>query len=137
MPFVFTASEVAEELTSTMEKALGKIADWKAHILRTQNQEEGRYKALEELQTHQLFIVMDWAMKFLPAFYREKQSDFFGQKGMSWHVSVAIFRAEDGSLKVFGLARHYLFHLYFYFGTSQVQCILSQWILYFKEDTLR
>lgn len=50
-------------------------------------------------------------MKFLPALYREKQSDFFGQKGMSWHVSVAIFRAEDGSLKhktfnhIFGAVR--------------------------------
>uniref|UniRef100_A0A8W8NIJ4 C2H2-type domain-containing protein n=1 Tax=Magallana gigas TaxID=29159 RepID=A0A8W8NIJ4_MAGGI len=92
-------SDVAEELALTAEKALEKISDWKAHILRTQNQEEGRYRALEELQPHQLLIIMDWAMKFLPALYREKQSDFFGQKGMSWHVSVAIFRAEDGSLK--------------------------------------
>jgi hypothetical protein len=98
--FIFTASDIAEELMLTAEKALERISDWKAHILRTQNQEEGRYKALEELQEHQLLIVMDWAMKFLPALYREKQSDFFGQKGMSWHVSVAIFRAEDRSLKV-------------------------------------
>lgn len=97
---MFTASDIAEELALTAEKALEKISDWKAHILRTQNQEEGRYRALEELQPHQLLIIMDWAMKFLPALYREKQSDFFGQKGMSWHVSVAIFRAEDGSLKV-------------------------------------
>ncbi|VDI74407.1 Hypothetical predicted protein, partial [Mytilus galloprovincialis] len=44
-------------------------------------------------------IVMDWARTFLPALFREKQSDFFGQKGMSWHVTAAIFKAEDGSLK--------------------------------------
>ncbi|XP_062571575.1 uncharacterized protein LOC134233610 [Saccostrea cucullata] len=93
------SSEMVEELSIRVEKAIEKISDWKAHILRTQNQEEGRYKILEELQPHQLLIIMDWAMKFIPAMYREKQSDFFGQKGMSWHISVAVFRAEDGSLK--------------------------------------
>ena len=30
---------------------------------------------------------MDWAMKFLQLRYREKQSDWYGNRGLSWHVS--------------------------------------------------
>ncbi|XP_076111669.1 uncharacterized protein LOC143079930 [Mytilus galloprovincialis] len=41
---------------------------------------------------------MDWAMKFLPLAFREKQSDWFGQKGVNWHVSVCIFKDENQNL---------------------------------------
>lgn len=33
---------------------------------------------------------MDWAMKFLPSIDREKQTDFYGKKGINWHVSVVL-----------------------------------------------
>ncbi|CAC5416082.1 unnamed protein product [Mytilus coruscus] len=41
---------------------------------------------------------MDWAMKFLPMRYREKQTDWFGQRGKHWHVSVCIYRDESGEI---------------------------------------
>ena len=34
-------------------------------------------------------------MKFLPFQFRETQSDFFGKRGISWHVSCVITRSED------------------------------------------
>ena len=76
------------------------IESWKAHILRTINQDRGRTELLEGLNSHQILIVIDWAMKFLPLLHREKQSDWFGQKGISWHVAVGITKDLDGSLKV-------------------------------------
>ncbi|CAC5400229.1 unnamed protein product [Mytilus coruscus] len=91
--------DIKEDLENSINIDFEKVTEWQAHVLRTNNQEECRLKLLDELDKHQLLIVMDWAMKCLPLLYREKQSDFFGQKGMSWHVSVAIFRAEDKSLK--------------------------------------
>ena len=33
-------------------------------------------------------MTQDWAMKFLPVKYREAQSDWYGKRGISWHVSV-------------------------------------------------
>ncbi|CAC5391175.1 unnamed protein product [Mytilus coruscus] len=42
---------------------------------------------------------MDWVMKFLPMSLREKQSDWFGQKGVNWHVSVCIYKSENEELK--------------------------------------
>ena len=35
-------------------------------------------------------LVMDWAMKFKQLRYREKQSDSYGKRGPSWHISTAI-----------------------------------------------
>ena len=35
---------------------------------------------------------MDWAMNLLQLKYREKQSDWFGKRGLSWHISTVITR---------------------------------------------
>lgn len=35
-------------------------------------------------------IVADWAMKFEQTNFREKQSDWYGKRGLSWHVSSVI-----------------------------------------------
>ena len=39
-------------------------------------------------------VVMDWAVKFLQMKYREKQSDWFAKRGISWHVSTVIFKQD-------------------------------------------
>ena len=35
-------------------------------------------------------------MKFLSSSYHETQRDWFGKKGKSWHVSVAVKKGDDG-----------------------------------------
>ena len=40
---------------------------------------------------------MNWAMKFLQMKYREKQSDWFAKRGISWHVSTVIFKQDASS----------------------------------------
>ena len=68
------------------------IQAWKAHLLRAINQDAARksWKSLENLDAQSVFIVMDWAIKFLPRKFRESQSDWFGKRGIPWHVSVAM-----------------------------------------------
>ena len=39
-----------------------------------------------------VLITQDWAMKWLPQRYRETQADWFGKRGISWHVSVVVRR---------------------------------------------
>lgn len=34
-------------------------------------------------------------MKFLPRKYRESQSDWFGKRGISWHISIVVRRRAD------------------------------------------
>ena len=51
---------------------------------------------LELLNNDTVLIVSDWAMKFLPQLYRESQQDWFGKRGISWHIAV-VFRRVNGS----------------------------------------
>lgn len=93
-------TDIYTDMYADLDCAFGKIMDWKRHILRTVNQDRGRSDLLKGLLPEQAVIVMDWAMKFLPMAYREKQSDWFGQKGVNWHVSVCIHKSENNELKV-------------------------------------
>ncbi|XP_033762985.1 uncharacterized protein LOC117344356 [Pecten maximus] len=54
---------------------------------------------LEHLEQNQTLLILDWAMKFLPLHFREKQSDWFAQKGINWHVTVSVFKDDNGDLK--------------------------------------
>ena len=39
-------------------------------------------------------------MKCLQASFRETQRDWFGKKGKSWHVTVAVTKSEDEEIEV-------------------------------------
>ena len=36
-----------------------------------------------------MLVVLDWTMKFLHSKYHESQADWYGKRGISWHISVA------------------------------------------------
>ena len=69
-----------EQCESHCKLCLASIQDWKAHLLRTQNQEEGKQFALARVDSASCLIVVDWAMKYRPQHYRERRSDFFGKR---------------------------------------------------------
>ena len=50
------------------------------------------HEILESLDAQALLVAMDWAMKFLPRKFRESQSDWFGKRGIPWHISLAVTR---------------------------------------------
>ena len=76
------------------------IQRWKAHLLRTVNQEQAKEETLTKLNTERVLIVMDWAMKYLPQRHREKMSDFYGKRGKSWHVSCVVHKSGDAEYDV-------------------------------------
>ena len=84
-----------EDAMKTVDDSVEQINCWKAHIVRTINQDQLRINLLDDIKDHEALIMMDWAMKFLPMKYRQTQSEWFGQRGINWHVIVCIFR--DGS----------------------------------------
>lgn len=86
-----------EELNYDVESALPKLEDWKAHIVRAVHQDAAKSFVVDNLSGSQVLLIMDWAMKFLPISFRETQRDWFGKKGKSWHVTVAITKDESGS----------------------------------------
>lgn len=89
-----------EAFLQDLEISTRQIEDWRSHILRTINQDDARFDLLNSIKGNEVIIIMDWAMKYLPQMFRERMKDFLIQKGMHWHVCVAIIKHEDNSLKV-------------------------------------
>lgn len=87
-----------DEVLYTVRSALLAIRSWKCHIIRSSRQDQARLDILELLDEKTLFIISDWAMKFLPQRYRESQQDWFGKRGISWHISV-VYRRQSGKLQ--------------------------------------
>ena len=71
------------------------IQSWKCHLLRSTHQDQARLDTVDALEPGAVFIVNDWAMKFLPQRYRESQTDWFGKRGISWHISVVYRKVEE------------------------------------------
>lgn len=87
--------ERQEDMLYDLKQAAKDIFDWKSHIMRSANQEDGKQDVLQHLDENSVLVVMDWAMKFLPRKYREKQCEWFGKRGLSWHVSSVISKHDD------------------------------------------
>jgi hypothetical protein len=93
-----------EQRAYDFKQARSHILQWKAHILRSVNQEAAKQDHLKIIteKPNVALIVMDWAMKFQQLRYREKQSDWFGKRGLSWHISTVISSdvKKEGSLEL-------------------------------------
>ena len=46
-----------------------------------------RAQLLEKMEPGHALVTADWAQKLLPMYSREKQSDYFGKSGISYHVT--------------------------------------------------
>ena len=88
------SSEDKKEMEYVICESKKNIEAWKAHLLRAINQDEARLNLLQGLNPASVLVVLDWAMKFLPRKYRESQSDWFGKRGISWHIAVAMTKRE-------------------------------------------
>ena len=91
----FYSKEQKEDLLYDFEKAVSSIKEWKAQIMRSANQERAKQDIMDVLDSGSVLILMDWAMKFLQLRYREKQSEWYGKRGLSWHVSSVVSRDEE------------------------------------------
>jgi hypothetical protein len=73
-----------------LEHNVQLISEWKKHLLRTVHQDTARKSVLDVLDASSILLVADWAMKWLPTWYREPQREFFGKRGLPWHITYAI-----------------------------------------------
>ncbi|CAH3171677.1 unnamed protein product, partial [Porites lobata] len=87
--------EQREDVLYDFDRAQSDILLWKAHIVRSINQEEAKQDALKSEDPQSAILIMDWAMKFLQIKFREKQSEWFGKRGLSWHISTFITKNVD------------------------------------------
>lgn len=93
------SDEERDDMMYSCQQAVQAIHTWKAHQLRVLQQDKCRINVLQELNFNEVLITQDWAMKFLPLKYRETQTDWFGKRGISWHISVVVRRETGGNLQ--------------------------------------
>ena len=91
----FYSKEHQEDIVYDFLQAKKYIFDWKAHILRSENQYVAKQDVLRSLDATSALITMDWVMKFQCQKYREKQSEWFGKRGLSWHVSSVVLKQTE------------------------------------------
>ena len=89
------SQEQKHDLLYDFERSKNCIFLWKSHALRSVNQESAKQEALQSLDSQSVLVVIDWAMKFLQMKYREKQSEWFAKRGVSWHISSVISKDQE------------------------------------------
>lgn len=94
----YPSNDDREEALYLFRTAQRAIHNWKCHQLRSVQQDKARLDVVDILDDNTVFVVIDWAMKFLPQRYRESQTDWFGKRGVSWHISV-VYRRVLGELQ--------------------------------------
>lgn len=90
---------VKKELSFIISEAKKNIFAWKAHLLRSANQDQRRLDVLDHLDSTSLLLTIDWAMKYQPKKYRESQSEWFGKRGIPWHITVATRKTTSGEME--------------------------------------
>ena len=74
-----------EEMKFIVTQAKKNIEAWKAHILRSVNQDQARLDTLDKIDHTSVLVILDWAMKFIPRRCRESQTDWFGKRDFLAH----------------------------------------------------
>ena len=92
------SDEEKDDMKYIIQTAKEDIMAWKAHQLRLINQEEAKTNVINQLDDRSVVMVQDWAIKWVPMKYRESQTDWFGKRGLPWHVTV-IIRSKDGTME--------------------------------------
>uniref|UniRef100_A0A914PXG5 C2H2-type domain-containing protein n=1 Tax=Panagrolaimus davidi TaxID=227884 RepID=A0A914PXG5_9BILA len=89
--------EKLEEIKEELEIYENDILEWKKHVMRSAYSEKCRLQIIDELKEGEALITCDYSMKWIPRHYRETQKDFYGKKGLSWHIT-HILAKKDGKL---------------------------------------
>lgn len=72
-----------------LKQVKNEVMLYLGHQHRCKNQEDRIAEVFEDLSNHplkfNLVILVDYKTKLEPIRYREKTTEFFGKKGISWH----------------------------------------------------
>ena len=71
------------------------ITNLKRHLLRCKNQDAAKSELFNNMKPHEVLLICDWSMKYLPRKFREDQCDWFGKRGLPWHITMAFRRTAE------------------------------------------
>lgn len=108
-----------KEMQETIHQAENKIFAMKQHILRSEYSNLQRRNIIEAIGPGNALITMDWGMKWIPKKYRETTLDWFGKRGLSYHISHVLAIPSDYATNE--LLQHTFVHVFD--NEKQVYCL--------------
>ena len=84
--------EIRRETQYDFENAVQHIIEWFRHNLRAAQQNAAKNTIISKMKSDEAFCTFDWGQKILPHEFREKQSTYFGKKGMSVLVGSFVWK---------------------------------------------
>lgn len=93
---IATSNELAKlaQTSRDINDAIIKINDMLHHQIRVAWNENHRHDLIANMNYGTAVITLDWAMKFLPMRSRETQKDFYGQRGISYHITHVMIKLD-------------------------------------------
>ena len=122
-----------------LDHSVFSIDAWKAHLLRTFQQDQARQDTIDRLDDQTIMVINDWAMKVLPMRFRETQSQWFAKIGISWHFSAVVHKSNHPDCPVVSASEHTI-HTYVVAidickkDWLSVSCILEEVLVLIKES---
>ncbi|EFP05927.1 hypothetical protein CRE_04967 [Caenorhabditis remanei] len=98
--------ERREDDKKVIERSIAYVHEMKKHLLRAAFTSQEREKIISGLKDNEALVTLDFAQKFLPKFHRELQSQYYGKKGVSYHISHVVAKIGDR------LVQHSFVHVY-------------------------
>jgi hypothetical protein len=86
------------DLHFRLQNAARSISNLKCHFLRCKNQDAAKSDLFQGMKFDEVLLICNWSMKYLPRKYREDQSDWFGKRGIPWHITMAFHKTEVWAL---------------------------------------
>ena len=86
-----------KEMLYETKEAEFLIRKWMGHTLSNSQQSLAKPELVPAMSEDTCYVVSDYAMKWMPQKKKEHSKDWYGKKGLSWHVS-CIFHKQDGEL---------------------------------------
>ncbi|XP_061191608.1 uncharacterized protein LOC133199785 [Saccostrea echinata] len=87
-------TDFLSDLHFKLQNATRSITNLKRRLIRCRNQDAAKSDLFNTMQSNEVLLICDWSMKYLPRKYREDQSDWFGKRGLPWHITVAFHKME-------------------------------------------
>uniref|UniRef100_A0A0N5BBM9 C2H2-type domain-containing protein n=1 Tax=Strongyloides papillosus TaxID=174720 RepID=A0A0N5BBM9_STREA len=75
------------------------IFNYQAHSIRIYHSEIVKNEILSNMENNSCMIIVDWAQKLLPFKRVETQAEYFGKRGISWHLSHVIGKISSSTVQ--------------------------------------
>uniref|UniRef100_A0A0N5BC01 C2H2-type domain-containing protein n=1 Tax=Strongyloides papillosus TaxID=174720 RepID=A0A0N5BC01_STREA len=75
------------------------ILNYQAHAIRIYHSETVKKEILSNMENNSCIVIVDWAQKLLPFKRLETQAEYFGKRGISWHLSHVIGKINSSTVQ--------------------------------------